>query len=727
MFSIAILLFSIVITMRKYSLLFLFALMAVSEGLPFYGQNNGSGEVETQKPFLSKAPSAHSEWIVDLRNPKYENGMLYTEEGGVIQAKEIRIQAKTIRYIRRGPDGKEEHRVEAKGDLMIQYKGRAFTGESLEFDFLSEQGTIVKGKTFSSPWYIGGERIELRENGNYLVKNASITTGESKQENWGLKAKTIEVIDKSLLKAKNLSFYLFNIPTFWLPYFKLNLKKFPESVVRYQASWDKGNGPKISLRYQMYSWKEFAWFLRGEWRMKRGFGGALETEYFPSHKRSSFVTRNYLATDLLDNDPVIKRRYRVQGEGRWASKNGKTKGNIAWDKYSDIEMPSDFASDDFELNPAKITHLYGRHQEKDLIGILYVRPRVNSFESVKQNLPMVFGTVRPLRLGSSGIVSENWCKAAYLDFVYSNDLTRSLPDFHSFRLETQNKIYRPFLWGPTSFTPYLGVIGIYYSRSPQQHSAGQGIISYGGTFKTSLHRNFSTFRHIIEPYLSFQGLTDPVLNNTEHFIFSIQDGYHRINLIRFGIRNLFFWRKKERPSHFTGNLWANGFFGDPTQAQFIPKIYLNLHWDFPSFEILNTNGWNFRHQTVDFANLRLLWTVNEDLAMSIEGRYRSKYDWRKADRENFILDVTRPEEELLQSPISDQRVTLLTHIFFQITPFWSCQFQSHHGWDRPSEPPYNEFKVDLFTKILQSWKVRLTYQHTQKDDRFTGGIQLIKK
>jgi hypothetical protein len=126
--------------------------------------------------------------------------------------------------------------------------------------------------------------------------------------------------------------------------------------------------------------------------------------------------------------------------------------------------------------------------------------------------------------------------------------------------------------------------------------------------------------------------------------------------------------------------------------------------------------------------------VNENVAFTFDLRYRSRYDWRKSDHENFILDVTRSESELLDSPLSDQRLTILTHAFFRLTPFWECQLESHHGFLRETQdynPPrkhlYNEFKIDLFTWLSTNWKLRLTYSHTILDDRVTAGLSLIKK
>ena len=70
-------------------------------------------------PLLGKqAIQPITEVKVDLRNPTYHDGILYTSQGGVIESADLRIQARTIQYIRRTEEGKEVHRIEAEGDLM---------------------------------------------------------------------------------------------------------------------------------------------------------------------------------------------------------------------------------------------------------------------------------------------------------------------------------------------------------------------------------------------------------------------------------------------------------------------------------------------------------------------------------------------------------------------------------------------------------------------------------
>ncbi len=669
-----------------------------------------------------------NEITVDLRNPVYKEGVLFTNQGGVIKNQDIRIQARSIQYIRKTDGEKQVHLIEAEGDLLIQYKGHVYVGSELEYDFTTHTGTIYDGKTFSSMWYVGGDEIRLNADGSYQVTNAAITTCENRDSSWDLHANTVNVVKEELFEAKNIRLRVFKIPTLWLPSFKINLKKFIEPVFRYYVNWDKGQGPRAGLRYQLYSWQELALYGRLEYRWRTGWGGAFETEYYPESKRTTFVTRSYLGTDRLETAPDKRRRFRLQGALHSTSESGQTRTTLTWDKYSDVRMPGDFKSEDFEVNTAKKTIFYLYHQENPYIASLKVRPRVNTFESIRQDLPTLFATPRPYEIGSTGILSLSYLRASYLDFDYSNHLAQSLPDYQSIRVELSEKLYRAFHLGPVTLTPHLGGLALIYGTSPAHETKKLGLLSYGAKANLYAERTYGSYKHVLEPYLEYKALTRPTVGPDEHYIFSIQDGYQKIQQVEMGVRNLLF--SKKRPgaeAAFTGDLYGEAFFSDATIPQVIPRIYLRLGWNLPSLFISSYNCYNFRHQIMDYAKARCKWTINENIALTLEARYRSKYDWRKADHENFILDVTRSETELLLSPLSDRRITFLVNLFIRINPFWECQIQSHHGFYRFTEDPYNEVKVDLFTWINSAWKLRVSYSHLDLDDRVSVGLTLIKK
>lgn len=665
---------------------------------------------------------------IDLKNPSYKGGILTTREGGVITGNELRIQAKNIQYIRRKENKKVVHRIEAEGDLLFQYKGRVFTGDELEYDFISQKGMIYNGRTYAPPWYIGGDKIEIKKDGSYTVTGVFLTACENYNSSWDLSAKRAEILKNQFFTAQDVRFRLFKFPTLWLPSFKFNLKKFWQTpAISYKVTFDKWF-PRPSIRARVYSTKDFALFVRGDYRFKRGFGGALETEYLPKGRDISFLTKNYLSSDLVPNDPKRRQRYRVQGSFDSNSKDNNTTLHVTWDKFSDINMPGDFKSDDFEVSTAKRTEAILNHFTPNVIYNFYLHPRVNSFATLKQEVPSIYTNIRPFTVGKTPFISANTFKAAYLNLVYSDEIHDRLPHEAAIRLQSTNDLSYPINLSPFTFTPKVGVVGIFYSNSPEKDSVVLGALTYGANLQTDLSKHYPSYTHLISPYLQFQGISKPTSSMHDHFIFNLQDAWKELNLIQLGVKNNFFSNNSLRtiPALYT-NLYTNAFFHEKETPLFIPRIYLDIDWNLPSLYISTRNAWNFENNILDYTRCRFGWTISEDLALTAEGRYRSKFSWRKSDSENYVLEFFRSDEELLHSPLSDSRTSLVTALFIRLTPFWSCKISSHHGWNRRREPDYNEFRVDLFARLSTSWEINLSYQHSEKDNRVSFSYSLFKK
>ncbi len=675
-------------------------------------------------------PSTAKELFVDLKNPSLKDGVLSTQEGGICQNQDIRIQAMKIQYTHRMENNKLIHRIEAEKELLVQYKGRVFVGEKLEYDLTTKTGVVFHGKTKETPWYVGGDRIHLKSDGTYRIKNVFLTTCENSDSSWDIHAGQVDLDKKKMFAASKIRFRLFRVPALWLPSFRMSTKKFfSSSLFRYKLDWDKSSGPRGSIRYQFYSWHDLVLFARLDYRLKRGFGGALESEYYPDDGRSFFETKSYLATDLVPNNPVIKRRYRLQGHYCTTSASSKTSAEIMWDKYSDLYMPTDFRSDDFEINKAKKTEGTIRHQEKDFITILFARPRVHPFDTIKQDIPTFYLSTRTFSIPYIDLLTSQKIKASYLCYAFAHDLHVHLKNFHSGRFEAAQEIYRPFLFGPIRFTPLVGAEGIVYTENPQNHNSRLlASLYYKFLASTFFSGSYSCHQHIIEPYIKLQGWTHPTLTNHQHYTFSIQDGYHKLQQLTLGLSNRAYslCHDKATPS-FQVDVYSHGFFDEHKTYVAFPKIYLDFEWNLPSFVFTAQNGWNIKYNTLDHSNLRGGWTINQDVALLLEFRYRSRFDWRKADLENFILDVTRSQQELLFSPLSDRRNTILAKIFLRLHPLWTCTLESHHGWNRAFEKPYHEFRIDLYSLLSTSWKLRISLEHTERDTRVTAGFDLIKR
>ncbi len=678
--------------------------------------------------FFLLSPLCGEEFEVNLKNPVFSHGVITTDEGGIITAPGIRIQARKISYTNRIENGVAVQRVEAEGDLMMEYGEHAFVGTKLEYDLASKTGMLWDGKTFVDIWFLGGSKIQLTADGSYTIYDAYVTTCESQDHTWDIHARSVRIDNEHLLSARNIRFRFAKIPIFWLPSFKSNLTFLKDSPVRYKVKWDKSLGPRVTMRYRFFSWEHFHAYLRLDYRITRGPGMAIETDYRPSHKRTVFRTRSYGAYDKSWPDEHGNKRYRLQGLYETKTENEKTFVHMTYDKLSDEKMPGDFKSQDFEVNTQKRTRLLVSHHERQLLSSFSFQPRINSFQTINQELPYVTSNIRPFKLGPTGLIFDNYFNAGYLDYVFADHTSKLLTSQRAGRLETHNQVYRPFKLAHLTITPEAGFIGIYYSNNLRHRSTSQTLFSYGGTAATRFYRSYGDIQHMVEPYARYEGLTKPSTGIDNHFYFNMDDGYAKLNLLRLGVKNTIF-SAKASPflPPLTTDLFTYAYFDDHTYKRTFPKYYFNVGWNRPSYNVVGGIAWNQEERVWDFTNLRTAITISADLAFGFEIRHRSKFDWRKADHESFILDVARPIEELVESPLSDRRNTVLFKLYGRLMPGLTCLLQSHHGWHRRKEPPYHEFKIEVFKMLTCSWQAKFGYQYALNDPfQVTAGIQLVK-
>lgn len=665
----------------------------------------------------------------NLKEPQFCEGILKTEHGGVITGPDFRIQAVNIVYTRKVVDKKPVFTIVAEGNFMMEFEGYFFVGDRLEYDFQTRSGTIYNGRTYQDPWYFGGEKIFLCSDGSYVIYCGYATTSENYNSQWDLSAKSLTLTPNRNLYAKNLQLRVMTIPILWIPSYKTNLDTFSESPFSYYIRWGGRLGPRAGLSYKLFTWRGLKTLIRFDYRFKRGPGGGFETHYKSENHKTTFDTINYFARDSSLEKPHEEYRYRFQGIYHTLLLNDKITVDLSYDKLSDKEMASDYRDRGIELDTAGRTQLLVRREERNWITNFFTRVRINQFQTIKQELPSLETSWRPIEIGNTGIIAENNFKAAFLDFEYGNNQLH-VHDYCSTRVEYAPRFYKAFRVGEINLTPEVGAIGIYYGNSKHAEEKWLGVGVAGCNLNTRLYRHFSQFKHVIIPYMNYQYLTFPTVSPKDHYIFDIEDGWYRLNMLTFGVsQNLFF--KNERcciGRYLYTNLYANAFFDTRTIPITVPKVYYDMVFNtLPNLKHTFGSAWDFQHNQLDHINVHTQWTISSDAAIALEYRHRSAFDWRKVDHTNFIIDSFRSSRRLRHSGMSDRRDTLLIQLFYRFHPSWAIAIESRQGWNRLHEPKYTEFDVDFLATLHSGWNAKFSYQHRENDDRVAIYITLGRK
>lgn len=657
---------------------------------------------------------------VDLRNPEYVDGTISTLDGGVITAPDVRIQAQHIIYKHTNDEScPTKDSVVAEGEVRLDVMGYLIIGRKLEYDLTHKTGFIYDAKGAVYPWFFQGNVIQICCDGSYVIYDGYLTTSESVCPEWKTSVEVARLFPNQDLAARDVTVRVGQVPVFYIPKLSLNLDTLLNQPIKYTLRWGGRQGSRVGMIYEVLSINDFKAFLRLDYNFKRGLGGGLETTYYSCEQNTRFDTINYFANDVDPANEDINTRYRFQGVYRRCWDNEKTIVEARYDKLSDKMMATDYSDLGIDLEYARRTDILLHHNEENWLGNILIRPRINYFQTIKQELPTISGAILPQAFQPLGIIATMDANASYLDFQYATG-TVNVQDFTATRLEIRSGAYRPFGNQLFKLTPGINAVGIFYGNRPYngQYWLATGTASLDGHMLLS--KDYEWGRHLIQPYFSYNYIVQPTIPPNKHYIFDITDGWYRVNTLRAGIQQNFFeWNQPCYKSTFFLDTYLWGLFDNKEIPKPLPKLTTNFSLntgDILQNSILAT--WDLTHGGLAEFNFRSAWTVNKQLAIAMEYRQRNAYMWRKIDKENFVLDYFRSENELLHSPLSDARRTYLLHFFYRYDPGLAFEWKSRLGWDRKNEPYYFEYNFNLLARLPAHWEMKISYQHKEVDDRF---------
>lgn len=670
---------------------------------------------------------------IQTDSPSYRDDLLETSSGAIVKSNNLYLQANSISYnLTKG-----NQTLKASGNLFVIYYGQAFVAEEFFYDFQKQEGFLIKPIASIDLWYLQSDKASLKPDSHYVLKNLSITTSDLPSSEWCLFSKNVEITKDKTLKASSIEVRALKIPIFWIPKFQTNLSSYTKSPVKYQLKWISGQGPQVGFRYKLYSSSNFSSYLRAQYLYARGFSGALEFEGSINNIPSSYFIKNYLAHDTFyrDNNPnKRKTRYRLQGHFHSKSASDHAEVTVDYDKYSDKNLPSEFPGEDFEFNKARKSLGFARYNTENFLTSIEAMPRLNSFEGFKQKLPEINFHVKPMSCLNSNLLFFNQFKLSFLDYSYTNLLSdappnfqNALEDFHSLRGQTRQKLTLPINIHGLKIKPFGGYTGIIYSDNPQNMSAYQGVFDFGFDSSIKFTKATNSYSHSLSPYCHYLAFNKPLKKQDNVYIFGIEDGYHEQSFVRAGLNQSLYLHSPYFVSPMLSlDTYTLGFLSPSAYKVKFPKVGYTLMCQTPTWELQNHMQWNINNQLLDLFNIQLKMTLGINTAFSLEFRHRSKYYFRKEDDSNYTFEFARQLDELLNSPLSDGRNTLLSKLEFKLLPQTTIQLQTQTGWGRRNQKSYNEAKLDVISMLSTSWKLRVSYAHTTLADLFTFSINLVK-
>ncbi|MEG2075540.1 MAG: hypothetical protein RRY34_03465, partial [Victivallaceae bacterium] len=389
----------------------------------------------------------------------------------------------------------------------------------------------------------------------------------------------------------NATFNVYGMPILWMPVYYKPKEESPQLFrVQGGSSSDWGMFALFSRRFKISDEPYASVKAMLDVYGRRGIGYGVETEVYGDKTRTDIF-----AYSLWDRRPYEQHDIR---DSRTEIPNGRYDFRISnvthltpnldfrghFEIMSDVFFNDDFFPSYFQNTPQPVTFAALEYEKEYYGASIYVRPRVNDFFNVVQQLPSArFDIPRVELFGGlfyEGSVNLGEYDMKWREFdkkrVYGNKLDPE--SYDSFRLDTLHFLYYPIRLGAVNLIPRAGGRYTYYNKSSKRkvtqdellgmfadtrlESNYQGdIISYddkggdrsrfigelGAEANTKFYHSWQNvrsayfqldgLRHVFEPYVNYTFIPRPTVDRQYLYYFDDVDRITEQNFMRLGMRN----------------------------------------------------------------------------------------------------------------------------------------------------------------------------------------------
>ncbi|SPN73200.1 Organic solvent tolerance protein OstA [Chlamydia serpentis] len=657
-----------------------------------------------------------------LNHFKSVSGIVTIEDGVLNIHNNLRIQANKVYVENVGGQGLK---LVAHGNVMVNYRAKTLVCDYLEYYEDTDSCLLTNGRFAMYPWFLGGSMITLTPE-TIVIRKGYISTSEGPKKDLCLSGDYLEYSSDSLLSIGKTTLRLYRIPILFLPPFSIMPMEIPKPPINFRGGTGGFLGSYLGISYSPIAKRHFSstFFLDSFFKHGVGMGFNMHCSQKQAPE-NVFNIKSYYAHRLAIDMAEAHDRYRLHGDFHFTHKHVNFSGEYhlsdSWETIADI-FPNNFM-----LKNTGPTRVDCTWNDNYFEGYLTSSVKVNSFQNANQELPYLTLRQYPISIYKTGIYLENVLECGYLNFAFSDNIAGN--NFSSLRFALRPKLQKAISLPIGTLSSTLTSSLIYYSDVPElspHHTQLSGKLQLD--YRFLLHKTYIQRRHIIEPFITFIMESSPLAKNEEHYIFSIQDAFHALNLLKAGIDTSVLSKINTSFPKIHAKLSTTHILNNAQSRATFPKTLCELSLPLGKKNTFLINAeWIWKKHCWDHMNLRWEWIGSDNIAMTLEALHRSKYSLIKCDRENFILDVSRPIDQLLNSPLSDRRNLILGKLFVRPHPCWNYRLSLRYGWHRQNTPNYLEYQMILGTKIFEHWQLYGVYEHREADTRFFFFLKLDKQ
>lgn len=494
--------------------------------------------------------------------------------------------------------------VVARGNVILrrglfEWRGEEITGNLGSKEFQVKQYTAKTGEL-----YVRGAEGRHRRDGVVELGETLLTTCEYVDHpHYSLVARRVRHYPDGRFRAHGVVYKIGSLPVFYMPvvFGSTDATAGFEMSAGYDGDW----GPYLLLAKSWRLGQSTTTKFRLDLRAYRGIAVGNETAIRTEHSETNLLLYGMNDTDPPETGGGYNRRfdaedqrYRARATHRQEFSDDLTL-RLRVDRVSDIDMMENWFAREFETDPQPFS-LADIAWERERFSLsLTVRPQVNDFYTVAEQLPTLRFQMPRQSLFGSGLHYQGETTAGYLTMNWRefdrerlDPLGDPIPDpenYRAVRVDSLHMLYWPFAVADLlEVVPRAGVRLTFYDRSseqpitiadletmaevddPNNDKSKLAVVNYdddGGSVArlaselgVEINSKFwrtwpdvrhtwwqvDGLRHIVQPYANYTLAPEPSEDRDHLLFFDEVDRLIEQNFVRLGVRQRLQTRRSNR-------------------------------------------------------------------------------------------------------------------------------------------------------------------------------------
>lgn len=600
-------------------------------------------------------PAHPQEEPIDIRAAQleYTNETLIASGGVTGRFENVTIRAERLTAVPESGD------LRIEGNILFERDNVLWKGSSLDYNFKSQSGVFGPSLLEYDPVLLSVDHIERVSSNEFRLAGATFTTCPEECPHFRVYAEEARLIDEEVLTAKGVKVYLGNVPVFYWPFWRQELKK---SIFTFRAGYASEWGAFGLIKATVPLAQGVDWISDFNLYSARGIGlgQGFEWERPSARGRVGFFylrdldhkanADDYVGFEIDENRTRFVLEHLQYFDDAFYL-------NTKWNHLSDPAVFQDFFKSEFRRNTQPEN--YGSLLKANAYGgsELFVSARLNDYYNNIDRYEIASDLYRT-RLGPLPLYFQSENAAAHLEKVYA-ETNLTAEAVNAVRLDSDNMLVLPARIGFVNVVPRAGMRATYYSEAdtpgggdelrllPQ---AGVEVSFQAGRVLSEKRRWYGDgLRHKIEPYADYI-YQDTSLSTNRLHRFDLIDALSDENKVKLGLRNILQTKRDGKLSrfidldlytyHHTDNAEAREDFDDlfvdarmPLTENTLVDLEGRYDWYGSSVPVFNTRVIHNRDDvTYSLEHLylrgdRSLWTARvdlypeEDVSFEAYGRY----------------------------------------------------------------------------------------------------------